>query len=629
MVVIPIVSVRDLRAALESMVNPSVEPALESLKLLYLVEDARNAAHSPYVPSNDTYWVYEVLSEIIRETLSARRRAHDLSTELDEIDRIKDAESVISTDGMTDDKELIHWSLLYFCFVRVDLNVTLATYGGIVGLTERTMRRYRDYAIERLTHEIIRREQVIRLRRKSQLLLASLPVTPAKYVGHNDLLVQTLNEIRNDPQLNFFIYGDRGSGKSTFVAQLLKLYVQDNNTTFKHLVWFDKLKSVDEIVSRLHPGLETEEAVKLWLVANPTVVVLDELAGDSIHLLDRLADILRHALLIVVERAMILPEKFDLRVRLPRMSREDIPEFLTRNVLVTHGVDQMSDDAIESVVVRSGGNPSKAITLAKQILYEDFDNNASSYSALGVDLPGVLQNVQSLRRIGEYVKANVHLKSHLLLVNHKQNSEAVCRLMLEKVFTSRAQGQFTQALDELDEVMSIAQSQSINHFIYDSGLLERARIYLDVYQLDNARDAAQAITHPEVKASGKYRIIYAELALRYQKIDESRICAESVLNTSHSRYHKGQAYNVLGHGYVAQSVTNDAEESFVCALSCFDAVSEPLSYARTLNNLGVVYMTQDRVNEAEDILEHAYIIQQHYRDDVGLLYTTKNLSLLR
>ena len=629
MVVIPIVSVRDVRAALESMVNPSVEPALESLKLLYLVENARNAAYSPYAPSNDTYWVYEVLSEIIRETLSARRRAHDLSTELDEIDRIKDAETVISIDGMTDDKELINWSLLYFCFIRVDLNITLATYGDIVGLTERTMRRYRDYAIERLTHEIIRREQGIRLRQKSQRLLANLPVTPVKYVGHDGLLEQMLGEIRSNPQLNFFIYGDRGSGKSTFVARLLKSYVQDDNTTFKHLVWFDKLKSVDEIVSRLHPGLETEEAVKIWLAATPTVVVLDELAGDSIHLLDKIVDIFRHALLVVVERTVILPEKFDLRVRLPSMNRGDIAKLLAQNVLATHGVGQISDDAIESIVARSNGNPSKAITLVNQILHDDVDNDTGSYSISSSDLSGVLEKIQSLRQVGEYVKANVHLKSHLLLAEQKQDLEVVCRLMLEKAFTSRVQGLFTQALNEIDEVMSIAQSQSSYHFMYDSGLLERARIYLDVHQIDNARDAVQAITHPEVKVSGKYRIIHAEIALRYHRINESKMCAESVLNTSHSRYHKGQAYNILGHGYVAQSATKDAEESFVCALSCFDAVSEPLSYARTLNNLGVVYITQDRVEAAQDVLEHAYIVQKYYKDDVGLLYTTKNLSLLK
>jgi len=64
----------------------------------------------------------------------------------------------IQHDALTQSTSLIGWSLLYHIHIRPDLNITYALFAKLISVDPRTVRRYKEQAIDLLLQRIIQAE---------------------------------------------------------------------------------------------------------------------------------------------------------------------------------------------------------------------------------------------------------------------------------------------------------------------------------------------------------------------------------------------------------------------------------------------------------------------------------------
>ena len=90
-----------------------------------------------------------LLVSIITERLNYQRRIFGLEV-LDETETRVQACDAICIDGRQRFRELVTWSILYYLYVRVDLEFSLQELSDMLSYSPRTMRRYRTAGIQSL-----------------------------------------------------------------------------------------------------------------------------------------------------------------------------------------------------------------------------------------------------------------------------------------------------------------------------------------------------------------------------------------------------------------------------------------------------------------------------------------------
>ena len=106
----------------------------------------------PYLPQADNsrqYAVNAILSDLIAEELTASRRSFGLDAPERSATRIEACEQ-LTADAQQGASDLLGWSLIYYRYVRVDLNITPIEASKLTHVDDRTLRRYQSSAIDRL-----------------------------------------------------------------------------------------------------------------------------------------------------------------------------------------------------------------------------------------------------------------------------------------------------------------------------------------------------------------------------------------------------------------------------------------------------------------------------------------------
>ncbi len=145
----------DVRRALENLLYRA-NPLEEHSPLLYL------RLLRPYISEADSLiWrvmaLGDLLTTIISQVYSQHRQIRDLPSP-DEAFSLRDATAQIQSDVLSDSVELMCWSWLFHRYVRVDLDIGPQQFATICGITDRTLRRYHQHGVRRLTEQLIRQE---------------------------------------------------------------------------------------------------------------------------------------------------------------------------------------------------------------------------------------------------------------------------------------------------------------------------------------------------------------------------------------------------------------------------------------------------------------------------------------
>ncbi|MCA9912167.1 MAG: hypothetical protein KC496_02410 [Anaerolineae bacterium] len=145
-----------VQQALNALCNGSLEDtALIDLHLVDMLH--REMQMSDTLPAR-IYTCNQVLIRTISERFRLMRTVLMLPMP-DEADTLQQVFQAIQRDAQTGNAELLAWGWLYYRFVRVDLQITPTQFSWAAGITTRTLRRYQQRGIARLTLHLIDQEQ--------------------------------------------------------------------------------------------------------------------------------------------------------------------------------------------------------------------------------------------------------------------------------------------------------------------------------------------------------------------------------------------------------------------------------------------------------------------------------------
>lgn len=156
--VLPRITEARVQQALNALYNGSLEDT--ALIDLHLVDVLHREMHMPDALPARVYTRNHILIQQISERFQMLRAVLGLSLP-DESDTLTDVLGAIQRDAQTRNAELLAWSWLYYHFVRVDLQITSTLFSQAAGITTRTLRRYQQRSIARLTLHLIDQEHRI------------------------------------------------------------------------------------------------------------------------------------------------------------------------------------------------------------------------------------------------------------------------------------------------------------------------------------------------------------------------------------------------------------------------------------------------------------------------------------
>lgn len=124
------------------------------------------------------YGLHEVLEACFLDVLGAERK-----TAADQL-------ACLRQDFQSENEYRRAYSLLYYRYLRPELDLTVESIASVVGLVDRTLRRRQQDGLEHLTQDLIRREVQARRRRREETLRARLPLPDGRSLYGREWLVE-------------------------------------------------------------------------------------------------------------------------------------------------------------------------------------------------------------------------------------------------------------------------------------------------------------------------------------------------------------------------------------------------------------------------------------------------------
>jgi hypothetical protein len=152
------ISTVSVKAALDTLLRYNTQTVRSnSLEHLCLVDEALTDPTTPPSIRNRALVLSQILTSIITDLLANYRAG--ASNKLSPVDTsINDALLIIQLDTASTNPELIGLSWLYYHYVRIDLNISVALFCRVACFNERTLRRYQSQALWCLTKTLAEME---------------------------------------------------------------------------------------------------------------------------------------------------------------------------------------------------------------------------------------------------------------------------------------------------------------------------------------------------------------------------------------------------------------------------------------------------------------------------------------
>jgi tetratricopeptide (TPR) repeat protein len=390
----PFISRESVRAVLEGMLYHSSETG-SALEHLALVDDFLIRHNIPYSENRRLFVIRLIITNIITEQLAAHRNNFGLGPPMLE-ETLAGAQLSIQADVRTQSAELAGWSLLFYRFVRVDLNLPPAGYSAMSHVDERTLRRYQSRTTGRLRDLLVRYETETRLQKKRLSLRQALPNgKPVGIVGRSQLLVETRQLLRTSPPAHLLVTGPAGIGKTSFIHLLL--YQQIEADEFDRVVWIDGAVSATYAQQYIHQMLMSDDVqmelmeLRDFLALYRTAIVFDDIQHlikdtEAFHkLLVMLAD---SSIYVIHSSYILLTPEFK-HIILPELTKTDVTEIATQSRGLWTKQEELTD-YINALWQTVGGNP-LAVKLAANIM-----NNISLRQPAKTDNEYILRWVEGI-----------------------------------------------------------------------------------------------------------------------------------------------------------------------------------------------------------------------------------------
>lgn len=302
---LPFISLESIRSALDAMLYVSTAPSFNPLEHLLLVDEFVSNPDVPASSHRRQFALNHILVSAIqdrychlRATFALGRPAQEYSPET--------ALTEIATDAQCGGAELIGWGLLYYRYACTDTGLSNDIIAQFVHVDARTLRRYQQHALVKLTEYVVYAEWAARTRHRQRRLISELPSSVANHlIGRAGLIQQAHSVFGKSAPHHFQITGPAGIGKSAFAQEILRQQIETDQ--LDHVVWvqqpstsaFARRYVIERLLSE-KSNIDLREFLLMYRVG----VVFDDadILGDEITELELLLDDLAVATVFLVSR---------------------------------------------------------------------------------------------------------------------------------------------------------------------------------------------------------------------------------------------------------------------------------------------------------------------------------------
>jgi tetratricopeptide (TPR) repeat protein len=370
----PFLSQKTVRMALDGLVHPTVS-TVSPLESLLLVDQFLANPDFPATAGARSFAVHYILTTMITEQLRRHRRALSLTDPELEMTPVTGLEA-LQADAAHRGPDLIGWSLLYHRYVRVDLHLNIERLLETIAVDERTLRRYQNHAIGRLTERLIAAEWQARIQQRKRRLYAALPAAfSPPLIDRQEAFAQwrAVSESVSMPR-HILVTGPAGIGKTAFVQEAIRQQIDAEK--LDQLVWLEHPISFEFIYHYLNESLLSEGSRIQWreyLLLYNTAFVLDGVE----HLLpdhrrfDHLLEALSAAFVVLTSAVFYPLSRVITHIALHELSASETSELVRVATMRVPDAD-MSAEALR-VWERVGGNPLAVRLMAQDITFSKFD----------------------------------------------------------------------------------------------------------------------------------------------------------------------------------------------------------------------------------------------------------------
>lgn len=360
------ISEKVVRTTLDRLLYTSVDRGESPLQYLLLVDEFLANPDLPDTPHKREFAIHHILTSLIIEGLAHHREVQGFDPP-NENCTIGAAKAEIKRDTRTNNQELIGWTWLYYHYVRVDLNISAETFSEIALFDPRTLRRYQQNTLRRLTNRLYQLEWEASKVQRQRRLATALPIMTRVALFGREAESTRLNHLINTLQpAHVQITGKSGIGKSTFAQEVIRDWIESN--VLDYVVWITRPDSVASIQQTLAQSLNYEainSTLRQYLNEKRAVIVIDD--GDALRddaqALTRLLDDLSSARVFLINQRRQLLRNVVGYVHLDRLSDEASKSFI-RDYVARHfhgELGSISAGDIETIMADGLGHPTKIL----------------------------------------------------------------------------------------------------------------------------------------------------------------------------------------------------------------------------------------------------------------------------
>lgn len=273
----PFISRQQVGAALNALIATTGTSSTNPLTALLLVDEF---CLDPDLPATDhlrEFALKQILIDHITTALNEQRHSFGLPRPDCKVQH-EAALTALAADAQTGSAELIGWSLLFYRYVCVDLNLKPDDFRAALHVDERSVRRYQSNGVERLTERLIGAEWAARRRQRQRQLIAALPATARTVLYGRDAELAAADALLTaQPPYHLYVSGPGGSGKTVFVQEWLRRLIEAGQ--IDRLIWLDKPPSADAVRAHLTEHLlpeRTQITLREVMAVQRVALVLDE-----------------------------------------------------------------------------------------------------------------------------------------------------------------------------------------------------------------------------------------------------------------------------------------------------------------------------------------------------------------